>query len=56
MTWTCNAYAEMLIQRAEAKRAAEQTAAEQGKQDPPKPAAPPVEEFTTEALLKILNG
>ena len=53
MTWTCNAYAEMLIQRAEAKRAAEKAAAEKEKQDPPNPAAPP--DLTTAELLKILN-
>lgn len=53
MKWTCNPYAEMLIERAEAKRTA-------GKADPPPvqttTTEPPAEpEFSTAALLKILN-
>jgi hypothetical protein len=54
MNWSCNPYAEMLIERAEAKRAAEKAAAE--KAAPVVVPPDPPSEFTAAALLKILNG
>jgi hypothetical protein len=47
-------YAEMLLERMEAKRRA--AAEKESKAPAAPPAPPPSEEFTTEALLKILNG
>ncbi len=56
MNWSCNPYAEMLIQRAEARRAAEKAVAEKVEPAPVVVSPPPPAEFTTAALLKILNG
>jgi hypothetical protein len=47
-------YAEMLIERMEAKRRAAEEKKSKAPTAPPAP-PPPSEEFSTEALLKILN-